>query len=102
MIEQYSGYLAVGAIVLGGSSIIAWVSFFLKMGQQLAAATEAKAVAVNLESQFNSFRVEVAKEYATSHELAEAEGRTSAQFESLRLEIRTLNDRILQVISSRG
>ncbi len=100
--NEYTQYAALGGLVLGGSSIVAWVLFWMRIGKELAAGAEAKAALTTIESKLVSFQVEVAKEYATSHELAEAEGRTAAQFESLRGEIRTLNDRILQVITARG
>ncbi len=100
--NEYAQYAALGGLVLGGSSIVAWVLFWMRIGKQLADGAEAKATLTAIESKFVNFQVEVAKEYVTSHELAEAEGRTAAQFESLRGEIRTLNDRILQVITARG
>jgi hypothetical protein len=99
---EYAQYAAVAGLVLGGSSIVAWILFWMRIGKQLAEGAEARAFVAALEARLVSFQVEVAKEYVTSHELAEAEGRTAAQFESLRGEIRTLNDRILQVITARN
>lgn len=100
--NEYAQYAALAGLVLGGSSIVAWILFWMRVGKQLADGAEARRALITLESRLVSFQVEVAKEYVTGHELAEAEGRTAAQFESLRGEIRTLNDRILQVITTRS
>lgn len=100
--NEYAQYAAVAGLVLGGSSIVAWILFWMRVGKQLGDGAEARASVIAIETKLASFQVEVAKEYVTSHELAEAEGRTAAQFESLRGEIRTLNDRILQVLTTRS
>jgi hypothetical protein len=100
--SEYAQYAALAGLLLGGSSVVAWILFWMRVGQQLADGAEARTGVATLEARLVSFQVEVAKEYVTSHELAEAEGRTAAQFESLRGEIRTLNDRILQVITARS
>jgi hypothetical protein len=100
--SDYAQYAALAGLLLGGSSIVAWILFWMRVGKQLAEGAEAKSRAIALEARLAGFQLEVAKEYVTGHDLAEAEGRTAAQFESLRGEIRTLNDRILQVITARS
>lgn len=99
--NDYAQYAAIAGLLFGGSSIVAWILFWMRIGKQLSDASEARAMVSLFEAKFATFQVEVAKEYVSNHELAEAEGRTAAQFEGLRAELRTLNDRILQIITTR-
>src|SRR5690348_3197211 len=98
---EYLPAIIIGCLVLSGSSIIAIVAFWMRLGGDITKGREAHTAVKTLEQKLADYRVEAAEKFATSHDLAEAEGRTAHAIESLRQELRTMNDRLLQAITAR-
>lgn len=98
MTDQYFQYAVWGALVLGGGSIATIIAFWMRLGSDISKGREAKSAVKELEGNFNNFRVAVAKEYATLVDLSNAESRMVIAVQNLQQEMRTLNDRLLQIL----
>jgi len=103
--------LTWGALIGAGGSIIAIVTFWMNRGKaeaetlskaeaasQIATAALAKSELVS--SQLAEARIEFARDYASHKDLAAAEVRFAAALESLRTELRGMNERLDRIIES--
>jgi hypothetical protein len=124
MIEQYWQYLAIGSLVLAGSSIVAWITFWMKIGSRLSAGEQAQVLVTALapkvqtaesayqlasaavakaelfHQQFNDYKVEAARDFVTSKDLAHAETRMTVAVESMRVEVRGMNERLDRLLEA--
>lgn len=98
-------YLVIGALVASGASIVAIITFWMKLGGRLASGESAMALANILvgkieliRADFNDYKVEAAKDFVTSKELAHAENRMSDSVDSMRGEVREMNLRLDRLI----
>ena len=103
--------LTWGALIGASGSIIAIVTFWMNRGNaeaetqskaeaasQMATAALAKSELVS--SQLAEARIEFARDYASHRDLAAAEVRFAAALESLRTELRGMNERLDRIIES--
>jgi hypothetical protein len=99
--------VVIGSLVLSGGSIVGIIAFWMKLGSQLTAGVHAGTIASAavgkielLAREFNDYRVEAAKEFVTSKDLAHAENRMSTAVEAMRSEMRGMNDRLDRLLES--
>ena len=101
--------LSWSALIGAGGSIIAIVSFWMNRGKAEAdahaaadaahsIATSAMAKAELASAQLAEARIEFARDYATHRDLAAAELRYAAALDSLRSELRGMNERLDRII----
>ena len=103
--------LTWGALIGAGGSVIAIVTFWMNRGKaeaetlskaeaasKMAAAALAKSELAS--SQLAEARIEFARDYASHKDLAAAEVRFAAALESLRTELRGMNERLDRIIES--
>ena len=101
--------LTWGALIGAGGSVIAIITFWFSRGkaeaeaiakaetaQTMAAAALDKAELVS--SQLAEARIEFARDYASHKDLAAAEMRFAAALDSLRTELRGMNERLDRII----
>jgi hypothetical protein len=103
--------LTWGALIAAGGSIVAIVSFWMNRGRAeaealataRAAETKASTAFARAElvgAQLAEARIEFARDYATNKDVAAAEVRYAAALDSLRLEMRGLNQRLDRIIDN--
>ena len=103
--------LTWGALIAAGGSIIAIITFWMNRGKAEAeAAARAEAAAAHaaaatdkvdrLSAELAEARIEFARDYASQKDLAAAEMRFAAALESLRTELRGMNERLDRIIES--
>jgi len=101
--------LTWGALIASGSSIVAIVTFWMNRGKAEAEASANAAAAgvtartalakVELVSeQLADARIEFARDYASHKDLAAADMRYAAALDSLRTELRGMNERLDRII----
>ena len=101
--------LSWGAVVGTGGSIIAIVTFWMNRGKAEsevltkaeaahAAAASAMAKAESIAGQVAEVRVDFARDYASHRDLADAEVRYATALDSLRSELRGMNERLDRII----
>ena len=99
------------ALVGAGGSVIASVTFWFSRGKAEAeaagkaasasvTASAALARAELISAQLAEARVEFARDYASHQDLAAAEMRFAAALESLRTELRGMNERLDRIIEN--
>src|SRR6266403_1010010 len=97
--------LTWGALIGAGGSVIAIITFWMNRGKaeadtlakaetasQMAAAALARSELVS--SQLAEARIEFARDYASHKDLAAAEMRFATALDSLRTELRGMNERL--------
>jgi hypothetical protein len=91
-------FLVLGAFVASGGSVIALITFWMKLGARLttgeAAMTACNILTAKIEllrADFNDYKVIAAKEFVT-------EGRMSDSVDSLRREVHEMNLRLDRLI----
>lgn len=109
--QEYLPQLVIGTLIVSGSSIIAIITFWMKIGARLATGETALQIANAtvaktefLSREIADYKVEAAKEFVTSKDLAHAETRMTVAVESMRVEVRGMNerlDRFLETVMSR-
>lgn len=87
---------------MAGSSIVAWVKFWMDQGKTQSDAVVAAAKVEFLQQQFNEYRVKVAETYATTREVSEAEGKLSQAISRVEEGIYKRLDAITQRLDVRG
>jgi hypothetical protein len=105
-------YLTWGTLIAAGASLLAWVKFWIDVGsdrqrisnaerEATAAAAKAELIAADLAK----FKIEAAREFASSADLAEAERRFASAIEGLALRFDRMAerlDRVLEQISQKN
>lgn len=73
-------FLTWGALILAGTSVVAWIKFWIDVGKQAQKTDDAeRSIAVVIAkndlmiASLNEFKIEVARTYATNRALNEAE-----------------------------
>jgi hypothetical protein len=98
-----------GALIAAGGSLIAIITFWMNRGKAEAeasakaeaaasAATTALAKAELVAMQLADARIEFARDYASHKDLAAAEVRYASALDSLRSELRGMNERLDRII----
>jgi hypothetical protein len=98
-----------GALIGAAGSIIAIVTFWMNRGKAEAdalarsdgaysAAANALAKAERVAAQIAEARIEFARDYASHKDLAAAEVRYATELDSLRSELRGMNERLDRII----
>jgi hypothetical protein len=101
--------LTWGALIAAGGSLVAIVTFWMtaarrrpmrwpKADAASATAHAALAKAEIVSAQLAEARIEFARDYASHKDLAAAEVRYAAALDSLRTELRGMNDRLDRII----
>lgn len=98
-----------GAILLGGSSVLAWVKFWMDQGKFQARVDSANSLAlaahsetVIIKSRLHDFEVRVAQDYATHKTMIIVEERMNTMVQEFRRDVRALSERIDRVLDNRG
>jgi hypothetical protein len=102
-------FLTWGALIGAGGSVIAIITFWMNRGKAeadaLARAEGAHAMAAaalakaeDVAAQLAESRVEFARDYASHRDLAAAEVRYATALDSLRSELRGMNERLDRII----
>lgn len=93
--QDYLPQLVIGMLVMNASSIIAIITFWMKLGARLATgeaahllAQTAFAKAELLRDEFARYREEAAEKFLTSRELIDSENRMTKALEDLRKDMR--------------
>src|SRR5262245_19436660 len=102
-------FLTWGALIGAGGAIVAIITFWFSRGeaeaealgraeaaQNIASAAHAKAELVS--QQLADARIEFARDYASHKDLAAAELRYATALDSLRSELRGMNERLDRII----
>lgn len=99
----------VGALVLAGGSILAWVKFWMDQGKQAQRVESATAIATTAlgqaevtKSRLHDFEVRASQEFATHKALAGVEERNNTMMQEFRRDIRGLSERLDRVLDKRG
>jgi hypothetical protein len=87
--------LTWGALIAAGGSLVAIVTFWMNRGK---AEADALAKAEIVAEQLAEARIEFARDYASHKDLAAAEVRYAAALDSLRTELRGMNERLDRII----
>jgi len=101
--------LTWGALIAAGGSLVAIITFWMNRGKAEAeacakadaAASTAHAALAKVEivsGQLAEARIEFARDYASHKDLAAAEVRYAASLDSLRTELRGMNERLDRII----
>ena len=101
--------LTWGALIAASGSIIAIITFWMNRGKAeaeastkadaaTAMATAALAKTEFVSAQLAEARIEFARDYASHKDLAAAEVRYAAALDSLRTELRGMNERLDRII----
>ena len=101
--------LTWGALIAASGSLVAIVTFWMNRGKAeaesaakadaaAAAATAALAKADLVASQLAETRIEFVRDYASHKDLAAAEVRYATALDSLRTELRGMNERLDRII----
>ncbi len=101
--------LTWGALIAASGSLVAIVTFWMNRGKAEAeasakadaatsAATAALAKAELVSGQLADARIEFARDYASHKDLAAADMRYAAALDSLRTELRGMNERLDRII----
>ena len=101
--------LTWGALIAAGGSLAAIVTFWMNRGRAeaeacaradaaAAAATAALAKAELVAGQLADARIEFARDYASHKDLAAADMRYAGALDSLRTELRGMNERLDRII----
>jgi ubiquinone biosynthesis protein UbiJ len=99
----------IGSVVLAGSSILAWVKFWIDWGKLVQRVDGASSMALGahgqatiLQTQLHDFEVKVARDYATSSTILAVEARMHDTVNEFRKDIRGLSERLDRVLDARG
>lgn len=99
--------LTWGALIVAGASLLAWVKFWMDIGadrQQVknvnALATATMAKVEILSSNLAEFKIEAARDFASSNDLAEAERRFASAVDSLGARFDRMAERLDRVLDS--
>ena len=87
--------LTWGALIAAGGSLVAIITFWMNRGK---AEADALAKAEIVSAQLAEARIEFARDYASHKDLAAAEVRYAAALDSLRTELRGMNERLDRII----
>jgi hypothetical protein len=99
--------LTWGAVITAAASILAWINFWMSAGadrqritnvEALATATMAKAEI--LSSNLAEFKIEAARDFASSSDLAGAERRFASAVDSLGVRFDRMAERLDRVLDS--
>lgn len=104
-----SDILTWGALIAASGSLVAIVTFWMNRGKAeaeafakadaaAATANAALAKAEFISGQLAEARIEFARDYASHKDLAAAEVRYAASLDSLRTELRGMNERLDRII----
>lgn len=102
MSESWITIGVVGALVLSGSSLMAWAKFFMDMGATKKGAIDALAIAQaahnkadSVDDELNKFKIATAMEHGA---LMGIETRIASSLSQMRDDIRSMNERLDRVL----